>query len=217
MPSANAVLLVAAAGFGFSLSPGPSMFYVLSRSISQSRSAGLASAFGLALGGMALAVLTALGAGAILRESTLLFGAVKVVGGLYLLYLGVRVFYSLPGFRHTADRVAQIESENLADAEPLTDLVRQGFLVELFNPKTVLFFLAFLPGFVDQDAGSIGLQMLVLGLLIPLTAIPSDISVSLVAGSLAQRVRTDPRMGMSLELISAVILVALGFRVLWSI
>lgn len=215
MPNAQSLFLVAAAGFGFSLSPGPSMFYVLSRSLAQSRRAGLASAFGLALGGMALAIITAIGAGAVLRESTALFSAVKLVGGVYLLYLGFRTFFALPG--HNASAELRDAPAAAVSEEPLGDIVRQGFLVEVLNPKTVLFFLAFLPGFVDQDSGSIGLQMLILGLLIPLTAIPSDVSVSLAAGSLAERVRARPRFGVGLELASAIILVALGVRILWSI
>jgi len=206
VPGINTMLVVAAAGFAFSLSPGPSMLFVMSRSIGQSRQAGLASAVGLALGGMCLAALTALGAGAILADSAALFVAVKLLGGAYLAYLGVRTIIGLRTYRFEA------MSETGSPA-PLTAAVRQGFLVELLNPKTVLFFLAFLPGFIDPDAGNVGAQMLVLGLLIPLTAIPSDVMVSFLAGSVAEHVNANPKFGIALEVVSASILLALAVRV----
>lgn len=206
IPGINTMLVVAAAGFAFSLSPGPSMLFVMSRSIGQSRQAGLASAAGLALGGMCLAALTALGAGAILADSSSLFGFVKLLGGLYLGYLGLRALFDLRAFRF------EDEVDSVA-AAPLTAAVRQGFLVELLNPKTVLFFLAFLPGFIDPDVGHVGAQMLVLGLLIPLTAIPSDVLVSYLAGSVAEHVNAHPKYGIALEVLSATILLGLAARV----
>lgn len=210
MPTLQVLAIVAATGLGFSLSPGPSMFYVLSRGLGQSRQAGLASALGLAMGGMMLAVFTAIGAGAVLSDSGTLFSAVKLAGGVYLLYLGFRSLYEIRSYGRTTIVASQ-------STEPFARIVRQGVLVELLNPKTVLFFLAFLPQFVDQDAGNIGLQMLVLGLLIPLTAIPADVTVSLAAGSLAEQFKRNPRFGVTLELLSIVILIGLGIRVLVSI
>ncbi len=210
MPTWGAIALVASAGFGFSFSPGPSMLYVLSRSLTQGRAAGLASAFGLALGGMALAGLTAVGAGIVLADSTSLFTAIKLVGGLYLLYLAGQAIINLRNFANKLDGT-EIEPA------PLGRIVHQGFWVEALNPKTVLFFAAFLPGFVDESAGSIGLQMLVLGMLIPLTAIPSDITVATAASAFARRIQANPRFGIGLEVLSIAILLALGLRVLLSV
>lgn len=208
VPGLNTILVVAAAGFAFSLSPGPSMLFVMSRSIGQSRQAGLASAAGLALGGMCLAALTALGAGAILADSSSLFSAVRLLGGAYLAYLGVRALIELRAYRFDDDL-------EVSSGAPLSTAVRQGFLVELLNPKTVLFFLAFLPGFIDPSAGHVGSQMLVLGLLIPLTAIPSDVMVSFLAGSFAEHVNDHPKYGLVLEVVSAAILLLLAARVFW--
>jgi len=210
MPAGGTIFVVALAGLAFSLSPGPSMFYVLSRSLSQGVQAGFASAFGLAVGGMALAVITALGAGVVLSDSDSLFRVVKTAGGMYLIFLGLQTVRGLRKFG-TESVVSTVPQQ------PLAHVMRQGVLVEFLNPKTVLFFLAFLPGFIDTNSTNIGGQMLILGLLIPLTAIPADLTVSLAAGSLAERFRAEPKMGIGLEVVSAAILFGLGVRVLLSI
>lgn len=207
MPSLQAMLVVAAAGFGFSLSPGPSMLYVLSRSLGQGRAAGLASAIGLALGGVALAMVTAIGAGVLLTDSTTLFTVVRIAGGLYLLYLAVRAALSLREYRN------RLECETDQN-QSMLQIVRQGFMVEALNPKTVLFFAAFLPGFVDESAGGVGVQMLILGMLIPLTAIPSDVTVATAASMFSEKIRANPRFGIGLEVLGVVILFGLAVRIL---
>lgn len=204
-------MIVAVAGFGFSLSPGPSMLYVLSRSLGQGRAAGMASAIGLALGGVALAVLTSVGVDVLLADSSTVFRVVRLLGGLYLLYLGIRAAIDLKDFRNRVELGAN--GEQLAPWE----IVRQGFLVEALNPKTVLFFAAFLPGFVDEAAGSAGQQMLVLGMLIPLTAIPSDLMVATAASGLSARISANPRFGIGLECLGVAILLGLGVRILLSV
>ncbi len=210
MPTWGVMALVATAGFGFGLSPGPSMLYVLSRSLTQGRAAGFASAVGLALGGMALAALTALGAGVVLAGTNSLFTAIKLLGGIYLLYLAARSLYDLRSFENRLERPA-------LEPSSLTRIAHQGFWVEALNPKTVLFFAAFLPGFVDENAGSVGVQMLILGLLIPLTAVPSDLTVAVTASAFAHRIQENPRFGIWLEVLSIGILLALGIRVLISL
>lgn len=209
MPTLNAVLLVAGSGFLFSLSPGPSMLYVVSRAISQGRSAGFASAVGLALGGAALAVITALASGWLLTDRPTLFQAIKILGGLYLLYLGARMLIA-------ARTTSLGDVTDVADL-PFATILRQGFTVELLNPKTILFFLAFLPGFVDPDRASVTTQMLILGVLVPLTAIPSDLTVSAGGAWLADRVRERISIGHVIEGIGAIVVIALGIRTLLSV
>jgi threonine/homoserine/homoserine lactone efflux protein len=203
------MLLVAGSGFLFSLSPGPSMLYVVSRAISQGRAAGFASALGLALGGAALAVITALASGWLLSDRPTLFQAIKLLGGLYLLYLGVRMLISA--------RSASLGDVTDVDNLPFTTILRQGFTVELLNPKTILFFLAFLPGFVDPDRASVTTQMLILGVLVPLTAIPSDLTVSAGGAWLADRLRERISIGYVIEAVGAIVVIALGVRTLLSI
>lgn len=209
MPTLSAVLLVAGSGFLFSLSPGPSMLYVVSRAISQGRSAGFASALGLALGGAALAVITALASGWLLSDRPTLFQAIKLLGGLYLLYLGVRMLLTA--------RSANLGDLADVDDLPFTTILRQGFTVELLNPKTILFFLAFLPGFVDPDRASVTTQMLILGVLVPLTAIPSDLTVSAGGAWLADRLRERISIGYIIEAVGAIVVIVLGIRTLVSI
>lgn len=209
MPTLNALLLVAGSGFLFSLSPGPSMLYVVSRAISQGRSAGYASAVGLALGGAALAVITALASGWLLTDRPTLFQAIKILGGLYLLYLGTRMLFAARSTR--LGEVTDVEDL------PFTKILRQGFTVELLNPKTILFFLAFLPGFVDPERSSVTTQMLILGVLVPLTAIPSDLTVSAGGAWLADRMRERMSIGHIIEGVGAVVVLALGVRTLMSV
>lgn len=203
------MLLVAGSGFLFSLSPGPSMLYVVSRAIGQGRAAGYASAVGLALGGAALAVITALASGWLITDRPTLFQAIKILGGLYLLYLGVRM---LIGAREA--RLGDLS--NVSDL-PLRTILREGFTVELLNPKTILFFLAFLPGFVDADRASVTSQMLILGVLVPLTAIPSDLTVSAGGAWLAGRLRERIGIGHIIEAVGGLVVVLLGLRTLLSV
>ena len=206
MPTINAMLIVAGSGLLFSLSPGPSMLYVASRAIGQDRAAGFASAFGLALGGVALAIVTALASGWIFEGRPDLFRVIKILGGLYLLWLGVRM---LLGARNA-------RLGNIAEIAPLpfSAILRQGFLVEFLNPKTILFFVSFLPQFVDEGSGSFTTQLLVLGMLIPLTAIPADLTVSAGGAWLATRVREHVQVGFLLEIVGGLVIVGLGLRTL---
>jgi len=202
MPEMDTIILVTLAGLALSASPGPSMLYVLSRSIGQNRAAGLASSLGLALGGVILAVAAALGLTAIFSYSKPLYYAVQYVGATYLVYLGMQML------------LQQKEKEELEKVEPqaFRRIVVQGIFVELLNPKTILFFLAFLPQFIQANIGSVSIQMLVLGILVPLTALPSDIIVSFTGGSLAARLDNNQFISTSLSWIGGLFLVGLGIR-----
>ena len=156
------------AGIALSVSPGPSMLYVLSRSIGQSRNAGYMSAFGLAVGGTVLAVATALGLSALLATTPLVFTVIKYCGAAYLVYLGIDMVWAKnEGGNERIDKVR---------VESLPRIFWQGVIVEILNPKTVLFSWRFIPQFVDEQLGSATFQMLVLGVIVPLTAIPSTSS-----------------------------------------
>ncbi|MEM7207039.1 MAG: LysE family translocator [Pseudomonadota bacterium] len=202
MPSWETIVLVTLAGLALSASPGPSMLYVLSRSIGQSRAAGLASAVGLATGGLLLALAAALGLTAVFQHSETLYLTVQYAGAAYLVYLGVRML------------IPEGESEDtLEDVrhESVGKIVFQGIFVELLNPKTILFFLAFIPQFI-QPNGNVPLQMLVLGVLVPLTALPSDVIVSFAGGTLAERLSQNRKVGVALNWLGGLFLVGLGVR-----
>lgn len=206
MPSLETMMVVALAGFALSASPGPSMLYVLSRSVGQSRAAGLASAIGLGLGGVALAVIAALGLAAVFQQSETLYRAVTYAGGAYLIYLGAQMILEKDSGEPGEMKVASVEKRSYAR------IIWQGVLVELMNPKTVLFFMAFIPPFVDMSKGDVMVQMLVLGILVPLTAVPSDVVVAFVGGSLAQTVKGNRMIRRGLSWLGGLILIGIGLR-----
>lgn len=206
MPTPRTLVMVALAGLALSASPGPSMLYVLSRSVGQSRSAGLASAAGLAVGGILLAVAAALGLAAVFRYSPTVYTATKLAGAAYLIYLGA-------GMLIEKDSTGQPALEQVRNAS-LFRTFWQGILVEALNPKTLLFFIAFLPPFVDPHRGSITGQMLLLGALVPLTAVPSDLVVAFAGGTLAQRLSERRKAARALAWLGALILIALGLHII---
>jgi len=202
-----------------SLSPGPSMLYVLSRSVGQSRAAGLASALGLAIGGVILAMVAASGLALIFERSTLLFQLVTTLGGLYIIYLGAQGLRELRAEPLNLELAQEREDETAGEQrgdEALLKIVSQGVLVELLNPKTVLFFVAFIPPFVDPSRGAVTGQLLILGLLVPLTALPSDLLIAFVGGSIAERLKAHQGQRQALKLLGSLILIGIGLSVFLS-
>lgn len=203
MPSIETIIVVALAGFALSASPGPSMLYVLSRSVGQSRAAGLASALGLALGGAILAIIAALGLAAVFQQSEYAYTGLTICGSLYLIWLGVRMIIEKddePG--DTELKAVKIRS--------FGQIIWQGVVVELLNPKTILFFMAFIPPFVETSRGDVVTQMLILGVLVPLTAIPSDVIVALIGGSLAATVKGNVMVRRGLAWLGGLFLIGIG-------
>jgi threonine/homoserine/homoserine lactone efflux protein len=204
MPTLETILLVTVAGLALSASPGPSMLYILSRSVGQSRAAGLVSAAGLATGGFVHVVLAALGLSALFSYSPGVYTAVKILGAVYLIYLGVDTL---------RDGGSEAEDQSRTNDDSLAAIFYQGVLVEVLNPKTMLFFVAFLPQFVDGTLGSVTAQMFLLGLLVPLTAMPSDLIVAFGGGTVAARLSASPTMSTGLKWVSGLILIGLGLHI----
>lgn len=185
MPPVDSILAVIVAGLALSVTPGPSMLYVLSRSVAQGRAAGLASAIGLCLGGMLLAIATALGLAALFSVFEGLVVILRLAGSAYLAWLGIGMILEARSSARQDLRVRSVTDRSFFD------IVRQGIWVELLNPKTVLFFALFLPPFIDPtlaDPSGQGIrtQMFVLGILVPLTAIPSDLVVAWMGGKMSR-------------------------------
>ncbi|WP_299705904.1 LysE family translocator [uncultured Tateyamaria sp.] len=211
MPSLDAMIAVALAGLALSATPGPSMLYVLSRTVGQSRMAGLASALGLCLGGIVLAVATALGLATVFQTSDWLVTALRYVGSIYLVWLGVDMI-----------RGAKVEAQVTFDVKkvrqkPLPAIIWQGVIVEVLNPKTVLFFALFLPPFINtadiQSAGaSVQVQLLVLGILVPLTAIPSDLVVAYMGGAMTKIINRERAMRERMAWIGGFILIGIALN-----
>ena len=174
MPDLATFGLFALAALALLLIPGPSVLYIVTRSLQQGRRAGLVSALGVQAGGLVHVLAATLGLSALLLSSALLFGIVKYLGAAYLVYLGVRTL------------LARTPPLNLVSftPQPLRQVFWQGALVNALNPKTALFFLAFLPQFVRPGHGAAALQTLTLGVSFLLLAILSDGLYALMAGSL---------------------------------
>ena len=204
MPSVETLFVVTLAGLALSASPGPSMLYVLSRSIGQSRNAGLASAAGLATGGVVHVIAAVLGLSAIFAYSDLAYSLAKILGAVYLIYLGIDMLLSN---EKTDARLEKVRRT------PLPRIFYQGILVEVLNPKTVLFFMAFLPQFVDREGGSVALQMLILGALVPLTALPSDLIVAFTGGTIAEKIAANQTLNNLLKCLGGIFLIVLGVRI----
>lgn len=205
MPSIETMLAVAAAGLLLSVSPGPSMLYVLSRSVGQSRAAGLASALGLGMGGVLLAIIAAFGLAVIFQQSEIIYRAVTIAGAIYIIYLGLQIL--LEEIR--SDDQVEAELENV-ERQGFFKIVYQGILVEALNPKTVLFFMAFIPPFVDATRGDVTTQMLVLGILVPLTALPSDLVIAFAGGSIAEWIRKNSTGASILSWLGGLVLIGIG-------
>src|SRR5581483_12011255 len=163
MPAWSTIVLFLLAALGLLLIPGPAVLYVVTRSVSQGRRAGLASVGGIELAGLTHTVAAAFGLSALLLASALAFSIVKYLGAAYLIYLGVRTFLS----RHDGKQEA-------AAPRSLSRLFMQGFVVNILNPKTALFFYAFLPQFVDPARGAVVWQILFFGALFVLLAFCTD-------------------------------------------
>ena len=209
MPSLESIFAVTLAGLALSATPGPSMLYVLSRTVGQSRSAGLASAVGLCLGGVLLAIATAFGLGKVFMTFGGLVTALKYIGATYLMWLGVSMIRDARANARQELAATQVAQLSLAG------IMWQGVLVELLNPKTVLFFALFLPPFIALDPGSasatnLTFQLLVLGILVPLTAIPADLIVAWLGGTLARSLNNSRKARELLGWIGGLVLVGIG-------
>src|SRR3954451_315369 len=179
MPEPATLGLFAAAALALLVVPGPAVIYVITRSASQGRRAGLISVLGLHTGSIVHVAAAATGLSALLLASATAFEAVKLAGAAYLVWLGIVKLFGRSG------------AERQADAPPSTmrRVYGQGIVVEILNPKTALFFVAFLPQFVDPGRGPIAMQVLVLGLCFVALGLMSDGAYAVVSGTVAHRLR----------------------------
>ena len=182
------------------LIPGPAVLYITTRSASQGRMAGLVSVLAIETANFAQAVAAALGLSAILLSSALAFNIVKYLGAAYLIYLGVRKLLS---------RTEETENETLK-SESLSRIYWQGFMVNILNPKTALFFFAFLPQFVDSKLGNVTTQTLLLGVIFVGMALITDSLYALLASSLAGRLKGNKNFQKGGQYFAGLVYIGLG-------
>jgi threonine/homoserine/homoserine lactone efflux protein len=175
IPDASTLGLFLLASIALAVVPGPAVAYIVTQSIDQGRRAGLLSALGVASGGLVHVVAATVGLSALIASSADAFTAVKLVGAVYLIAVGIRRI------------LAKDEPERPART-PRAHVYRQGVIVNVLNPKTALFFLAFLPQFVDRDH-TVWPQVAVLGVLFVTVAVLSDMTYALVSDAIAGKLR----------------------------
>jgi threonine/homoserine/homoserine lactone efflux protein len=199
MPELQTFLLFAAASAVLLVVPGPSVLYVVTRGAVHGHRAGAVSVLGVGLGNFSHAIAAAIGISAIIASSAVAFSFVKYAGAAYLIYLGVSAL------------MGRGESPLAMPERTRTDrrLFWEGFLVDLLNPKTALFFLAFLPQFVDPAHGPVASQMLLLGAVFTGLGLLSDGTYALAAGALGRRLRSA-RFESRLRRASGVVYLGLG-------
>lgn len=204
MPTLETLLIFTAAALLMNISPGPSNFYVMSRSVAEGWRGGAVAAMGLALGSLLHVLAAALGLSAVFYYFPAAYGVVKLIGAAYLIYLGIRYLRGSNGGAITLAHAA---------VRRHTRIFSESVLIELLNPKTALFFLAFLPQFVDVSRGPPAPQILLLGLIVTLSAIPCDLFVVWVSGSAARALSGSTRLARIQEFVSGSVLIALGLYV----
>ncbi len=198
--------LFSAASLVLIFTPGPDILYVMTRGIAQGRGAAFAAASGFSLGNIAHTLAAAVGLSAILASSATAFGLIKLVGGLYLIYLGIRIFRA---------GEASISQNGTKPAKRLGVIFRQSIIANLLNPKVAVFFLAFFPQFIQPENGSPQLQMLWLGFtFIVLTFIGFNL-VGWFAGSLGDWLKRRPDAGRWIHRLAGSVLVGLGLKLAW--
>jgi threonine/homoserine/homoserine lactone efflux protein len=199
MPDAASFSLFFAAAVMLAITPGPGIFYVLTRSIKGGRGEGYASALGTAVGGLFHVVAAAVGLSAILATSAIAFSLVKYIGAAYLIYLGIRALLS-------KDEIIKVDS---GERRQNRQAFFQGITTEMLNPKTALFFLAFIPQFINHD-GAVVLQFILLGCISVTLNTSVDFVVATLAGPIGVQLHKRAGLRKAQRILSGGGLIALG-------
>ncbi|MFC9427464.1 LysE family translocator [Streptomyces sp. NPDC056987] len=205
MVSTDRLLAFAAMSFLLIVVPGPSVLFVVGRALAQGRRAALTTVLGNTLGAYVLVVAVALGVGAVVERSVVVFTALKLVGAAYLVYLGVKAI------RQRGALQASFTGEGPGHGSLRT--LWDGFVVGVANPKTIVFFAAVLPQFVDPGRGHVALQMLLLGLVFNVVAIVSDSTWGLIAATARGWFVSSPRRLAMVGGAGGVAMIGLGVSV----
>ena len=195
--------LFLAAGILLNLTPGPDTLYILGRSIAQGRETGIASALGISVGSIFHTCAAALGLSAILATSAIAFGTIKLLGGAYLIFLGIKMIL---------DRRKQLSLPSKFRQRTALAAFRQGILTNILNPKVALFFLAFLPQFIDPGSNAKIAAFIMLGLTFVTTGTIWCLILAWFASALSERLRENETITQWLNRTAGALFVFLGIR-----
>ncbi len=204
MESSSYWILFFSSTLAITVSPGPDLIYVLSKTITQGRRVGFASSLGVCTGAFIHVLAAALGLSAIIATSAVAFSVVKYIGVGYLVYLGIQALMS-------KGVMFDIQNSNTKKTTPW-NAFGQGALVDILNPKAAIFFMAFLPQFIRPELGHSSAQILLLGVLVILVAIIVEFSLVLTAARTTGFFRKNPRFSVWLDRILGSVLIGLAVR-----
>ena len=200
-------LVFLSAGLLLNISPGPDMIYVATRSSTQGKMAGIVSSLGIGTGALLHVMAAAVGLSAIIFYSTMAFQVVKWVGAIYLIYLGIKsVLNARKGARNQDNPLKQ-------QREPLSSIYRKGIFVNLLNPKVAVFFMAFLPQFVDPSSSYFTINVILLGLIFDLSGTLINIVVAYCFASLGNWLKDKPMFHTLKSWVSGIIYILLGIGI----
>jgi len=202
VPDAHALLLFAGAGLLLNVTPGPDLLYILGRSVSQGRQAGLLSALGIGAGCLFHVTAAALGVSALVLAVPVAYDVVRWAGALYLVWLGVKALRS---------QGSSLEVQAMAATSPRRIFV-QGVVTNALNPKVALFFLAFLPQFADPSRGPLAPQLLLLGAIFTVNGTLVCLLFALFAARLGEWLKTRYGVTRLLDRATGGLFIALGLR-----
>jgi threonine/homoserine/homoserine lactone efflux protein len=200
MPDSSTLALYAGAVLVLLVIPGPAVLYIVSQSVEHGRRAGVTAVAGIHVGTLVHTTAAAVGLSALLVSSAAAFSVVKFAGAAYLLYLGIQRLLSRE----------EEQPQPVPRERDLGRIFRQGIVVNVLNPKTALFFFAFVPQFVDRGVGSVPLQVLVFGLAFVLIGFLSDGAWAIAAGTAGGWLRRSRRFQAAQRWMSGAILIGLG-------
>ena len=203
------ILLFLTAALLLAVAPGPGMLYVLARSLAGGKREGVLSALGTFLGGMVHVFAAALGVSVILARSAAAFATVKYAGAGYLCFLGVKMILEARQNSEQSEQLPGAASESISGG-PARNPLWQGVATEVLNPKTALFFLSFIPQFVNRGAGHIFFQFVLLGTTSVVLNTSADLVVILLAGPLGKKIRSSAVFRRRQRSTTGVIMIGLG-------
>jgi threonine/homoserine/homoserine lactone efflux protein len=191
------------------LAPGPSVLFVLARAIAWGRATAVATVIGNVMGAFSLSVVVAVGLGPILQRSEFAFIAVQVLGGFYLIYLGI-----------VAIKQSQIHASDMTNQGDIRPSkwrsMREGFWVGALNPKGMVFFAAILPQFVDREAGNVTSQLILMGAIFAVIALFSDGTWGILAGTIRNWLATELKRLVFMRMTGGIVMIILGLFTLLS-
>ncbi|WP_299060055.1 LysE family translocator [uncultured Polaribacter sp.] len=188
------------------LSPGPDNIFVLTQSIVNGKKYGLATVFGLISGCLIHTSLLAFGVSAIIKESDSIYLAIKIFGAIYLLYLAFKVYKS--------DENIEL-SENSIQKKSTLKLFKQGFIMNVLNPKVTIFFLAFFPGFLFSNQLSSVIQFYVLGLIFMLVSLIIFSAIAILSGKISENIKHNKKIGFYLKWMQVIVFTLIAFLILY--